>query len=271
MPRRDLLRQASMHAAMTILRAPRTFAKEGKSRWPTTTKSKMIIRNGYHEPNNSTAILRLEASMMQTVSQERHPLNRCCALNLRFDRAASEDHGTLPVEPNLGDYPQTPDLRSIGWRSRKQHNAAQYLLHLISFVCCFITRPCRARSLPEGSGVRRGQLSPDLAAGTSSPPSSQACACCFSSSHAMHPCVACASAISCVRHRFAHPSAYRHYQESGDSLCCGARTSLLPEVSTLSTEAVSGIFGYSDVRRNTGRMKHFPELILRIMPYCLTS
>ena len=145
MPRRDLLRQASMHAAMTISRAPRTFAKEGKSRRPTTTKSKMIIRNGYHEPNNNTAILRLEASMMQTVSQERHPLNRCCALNLRFDRAASEDHGTLPVEPNLGDYPQTPDLRSIAWRSRKQHNAAQYLLHLISFVCCFITRPCRAQ------------------------------------------------------------------------------------------------------------------------------
>lgn len=116
------------------IESTRTFAKEGKSRWPTTTKSKMIIRNGYHEPNNNTAIWRLEASMMQTVSQERHPLNRCCALNLRFDRAASEDHGTLPVEPNLGDYPQTPDLRSIGWRSRKQHNAAQYLLHLISFV-----------------------------------------------------------------------------------------------------------------------------------------
>lgn len=33
-----------------------------------------IIRNGYHEPNSYTAILRLEASMMQAVSQERHPL-----------------------------------------------------------------------------------------------------------------------------------------------------------------------------------------------------
>jgi hypothetical protein len=29
-----------------------------------------VTRNGYHEPKNCTAILRLEASMMQAISQE---------------------------------------------------------------------------------------------------------------------------------------------------------------------------------------------------------
>jgi hypothetical protein len=129
------------------------------------------MRNGYHGPNSCTTILTPEASRFSGTAAT-------CAGVMQyineFDDKASQHSGTLPVRPNFGCDLQTPDLRSIGWRARKQDNAVLYSIPFISFLRCFITVPAFASNLPESSGVCRGQLSPDLAAAASSPLSMQA-------------------------------------------------------------------------------------------------
>jgi hypothetical protein len=53
--------------------------------------------------------------------------------------------------------------------------------------------------------------------------------------------------------------------------CRSARTSLLTEVSSTIDGGSLGYVRILRLRRNTGRMKHFPEPVLRVMPCCLTS
>ena len=128
-------------------------------------------------------------------------MGRYYAVYLRFDHEASQHLGTLPLEPNFGCVPRTPDLRSIGWRSRKQDNAAVYTMPFISFLASFHYGPCIASNLPESSGVCRGQLSPILQRLRLPRHHCKHELAAFSFHHATHPCIVRALTNCCMRYR----------------------------------------------------------------------